>query len=59
MSERTRGLIYRALVVVILALGVFGLITEEQSATFIAVLGGFFGAGLATINTTIKPPPGD
>lgn len=57
MSERTRGLIYRGLVVVILALGVFGFITEEQSATFIAVLGGLLGAGLATVNTTLKPPP--
>ena len=54
MSEAQRAWIYRALVVVILALGVFGLITEEQSATYIAVLGGLFGAGLATINTSTK-----
>jgi len=51
MSEQTRGLIYRALVVVILALGVFGVITDEQSATFIGLVGGLFGATLASINT--------
>ncbi len=54
MSEQTRGIIYRALVVVILALGVFGVITEEATATYVATLGGLFGATLASMNTPRK-----
>ena len=57
MTERTRGLIYRVLVVAILALGVFGIITDEQAATFTALVGGLLGATLASANTAIKPPP--
>jgi hypothetical protein len=59
MTEKTRAIIYRVLVVAILALGVFGVISDEQSATFIAVIGGLFGATLASANTSIKPPPSE
>ena len=51
MSESTRALIYRALVVLIPLLVVFGLVTEETAAALVAAAAGLFGAGLATKNT--------
>lgn len=54
MSESTRGLIYRGLVVVFFALTIFGAINAEQAdqylATVVEVLA-LLGFGLASRNT--------
>ena len=52
MSESTRALIYRVLVVLIPLLVAFGLLTEETAASLLAAVAGLFGAGLAAKNTS-------
>ena len=52
MSESTRALIYRVLVVLIPLLVVFGLVTEETATAIIAAAAGLLGAGLAAKNTS-------
>jgi hypothetical protein len=52
MSESTRALIYRVLVVLIPLLVVFGFVTEETAAALIASAAGLLGAGLAARNTS-------
>jgi hypothetical protein len=54
MSESTRALIYRVLVVLIPLLVAFGLVTDETAAALVAAVGGLFGAGLAAKNTSRK-----
>lgn len=54
MSESTRGLIYRGLVVVFFALVVFGVISAEQSEEYLATIvevGALLGFTLAARNT--------
>jgi hypothetical protein len=54
MSEAARAWIYRLLVVAIFALGVFGVITQEEAAAWIGTAGGLLGVVLATANTSTK-----
>jgi len=54
MSESTRGLIYRGLVVVFFALVTFGVVTADEGASYLqsAVTAlGLLGFGLASRNT--------
>jgi hypothetical protein len=54
MSEETRGLIYRALVVVFFALVVFGVLTQEVADNYmntIIEVAALLGFGLASRNT--------
>lgn len=54
MSESTRAIVYRVLVVLIFGLVVFGVITEEQSTAALAAVAGLLGVGLAARNTSTR-----
>ncbi len=54
MSESTRAYIYRGVLILVFALGTFGVITQEQGAQIVAIVAGFLGAGLAVKHTSTK-----
>ncbi len=54
MSETTRAWIYRGLLALVALAIVYGLVTDEQAAAWIAVASAVLGNGLAAVNTTTK-----
>jgi len=59
MSETQRGLVYRVLLALVAAGAIYGLFNEEQVLAWGAVIAALLGNGLATLNTTVKPPPAE
>ena len=59
-NERTRAYLYRIAVAAIPLLVVAGVLSSEDAAIWLGVAAAVLGvstAGLATANTTTKPPP--
>ena len=54
MSETTRAWVYRGLLALVALAVVYGLVTDEQAAAWVAVASAVLGNGLATVNTTTK-----
>lgn len=54
MSEATRAWVYRISLAVVLVLGVYGLVSEEQAAAWIGLVIALVNSGLATANTSTK-----
>jgi hypothetical protein len=54
MSTTTRAWVYRGLLALVTLAIVYGLVTEEQAAAWVAALSAVLGNGLATINTSTK-----
>lgn len=54
MSETTRAWVYRGLLALVALAVVYGLVTDEQAAAWIAVVSAVLGNGLAAVNTTTK-----
>lgn len=57
MTEQTRAWIYRVALVLIALAGIYGLVTEEQAATWVMLVTTLLGvgaSGLASANTSTK-----
>ena len=54
MNETVRAWVYRGLLALVAVAVVYGLITDEQAAAWVAVVSAILGNGLATLNTTTK-----
>ena len=54
MSESTRAWVYRGLLALVALAIVYGLVTDEQAAAWVAVVSAILGNGLATLNTSTK-----
>lgn len=54
MSEATRAWVYRGLLALVALAVVYGLVTDEQAAAWVAVVSAVLGNGLAVVNTTTK-----
>lgn len=54
MSETTRAWVYRGLLALVALAVVYGLVTDEQAAAWVAVVSAVLGNGLAVVNTTTK-----
>lgn len=54
MSESTRAWIYRACLALVALAVVYGVVTDEQAASWVAVVTALLGNGLATLNTSTK-----
>lgn len=54
MSETTRAWVYRGLLALVALAVVYGFVTDEQAAAWIAVVSAVLGNGLAAVNTTTK-----
>lgn len=57
MSEQTRGWVYRIALVAIAALGIFGVVTEEQGAQLVALVTALLGVGATALATRNTPGP--
>lgn len=57
MSETTRAWIYRTCLALVAVAVVYGLVTEEQAASWVAVATALLGNGLASANTSTKRHP--
>ena len=54
MSTQTRAWVYRGLLALVALAIVYGVVTEEQAAAWVAVVSAVLGNGLATLNTSTK-----
>ena len=54
MSETTRAWVYRAMLALVALAVVYGIVTDEQAAAWVAVVSAVLGNGLAVVNTTTK-----
>lgn len=54
MNESTRAWVYRGLLALVALAVVYGLVTDEQAAAWVAAVSAVLGNGLATLNTTTK-----
>jgi len=57
MSEAQRGWAYRVLFALVAVGAIYGVFNQEQVLAWGAVIAALLGNGLATLNTTVKPPP--
>lgn len=60
LTESRRAWLYRIVVAAIPLLVIAGVVSSEDAAAWIALAAAILGvgaAGLATVNTTTKPPP--
>ncbi len=54
MSESTRAWIYRVCLAVVALAVVYGVVSDEQAASWVAVVTALLGNGLASLNTSTK-----
>lgn len=55
MSEATRAWVYRICLAIVPLAVLYGVVTDEQAAAWVAVVSALLGNGLATLNTSTKP----
>ena len=54
MNEPARAWIYRACLALVALAVVYGVVTDEQAASWVAVVSALLGNGLATLNTSTR-----
>ena len=54
MTEPVRAWVYRACLALVALAVVYGVVTDEQAESWVAVVSALLGNGLATLNTTTK-----
>ncbi len=57
LTEPRRAWLYRISLAVIALLGIYGIVDEQQAAGWAALAVALLNTGLATANTSTKPPP--
>lgn len=54
MNELTRAWAYRVSLAVITVAGVYGIVSDQQSAGWVALATALFSSGLAAVNTSTR-----